>query len=88
MKDKRIETALGSGAGDCADSWTQLAGTASVMGEIAAENALSGCREYSQKTNPDCVHLGMDFAGVGITEDEAKRAGIEYSVGKFPLSAN
>lgn len=74
--------------GDCADSWAQLAGTASVMGEIAAENALGGCREYSQKTNPNCVHLGMDFAGVGITEDEAKRAGIEYSVGKFPLSAN
>ncbi len=74
--------------GDCADSWSQLAGTASVMGEISAENALGGCREYSEKTNPSCVHLGMDFAGVGITEDEAKRTGIKYRVGRFPLSAN
>lgn len=74
--------------GDCADGYAQLAGTASVMGEIAAENALGGHLEYDEKTNPSCVHLGMDFACVGMTEDQVKASGIEYNVGKFPLSAN
>ena len=74
--------------GDCVKGYAMLAGTASVMGEKAAENALGLDTVYDETTNPSLVHLGMDFASVGLTEEQAKAQGLAYRVGKFPLSAN
>ncbi len=37
---------------------------------------------------PGIVYTHPEVAGVGKTEEQLKEAGVEYSVGKFPFSAN
>lgn len=73
--------------GDCLGK-VMLAHIASAQGEIAAENAMGECVAYDGKTNPSCVYTNPEFAGVGMTEEQVKQAGIAYYVGKFPLMAN
>lgn len=73
--------------GDCLGK-TMLAHVASAQGEVAAENAMGENALYDEKTNPSCVYTELEFAGVGLTEEKAKEQGIEYYVGKFPLSGN
>ena len=71
--------------GDCLGQ-VMLAHAASAQGEIAASNALGGAHVYNEKTNPSCVYTNPEFAGVGYTEERAKIEGLEFSVGRFPLS--
>ena len=73
--------------GDC-NGRIMLAHVASAQGEVAAENALGHSAQFESRTNPSCVYTSPEFAGVGLTEEKAKADGIEYIVGKFPLSAN
>lgn len=73
--------------GDCVGK-IMLAHMASAMGEIAAENATGENKKFTAETNPSCVYLDLEFAGVGLTEEKAKENGIDYKVGKFPLAAN
>ena len=74
--------------GDCVFGHAQLAHTASAMGEVAAENIMGIPAVYDERTNPTCVYIEPEAASVGLTEEQAKAAGIDYIVGKFPLSAN
>ena len=74
--------------GDCVMGYAQLAHTASAMGEVAAENIMGIPAVYDERTNPTCVYIEPEAASVGLTEEQAKAAGIDYIVGKFPLSAN
>ncbi len=74
--------------GDCVFGKAQLAHTASAMGEVAAENIMGIAALYEEKTNPTCVYIEPEAASVGMTEAQAKAAGIDYIVGKFPMSAN
>ncbi|MFA9422893.1 MAG: dihydrolipoyl dehydrogenase [Sedimentibacter sp.] len=73
--------------GDCVGQ-IMLAHVASTMGEVAAENAMGHNSVFDSKTNPSCVYTKPEFASVGLTEEAAKAQGIEYVVGKFPMSAN
>lgn len=73
--------------GDCLGE-IMLAHVASKQGEIAAENAMGHYAVYDKKTVPSCVYTSLEFASVGLTEDECKEKHIDYSVGKFPLMAN
>jgi dihydrolipoamide dehydrogenase len=73
--------------GDCIGK-VMLAHIASVHGEVAAENALGHDSEFNIKTNPSCVYTNPEFASVGLTEEKAKEQGVDYIVGKFPLSGN
>lgn len=73
--------------GDCTGG-VMLAHTASMQGEVAAENAMGHDAVYDGKTNPDCVYTNPELAGVGLTEEMAKERGIAYRVGRFPLTAN
>ncbi|MGB7606052.1 MAG: dihydrolipoyl dehydrogenase [Lutisporaceae bacterium] len=73
--------------GDCIGK-IMLAHIASVHGEVAAENALGHHSVFDSKTNPSCVYTNPEFASVGLTEEEAKKQGIDYIIGKFPLSGN
>ena len=59
-----------------------------AMGEVAAENACGHESYYVEKTNPTCVYIEPEAASVGLTEEQCKAKGIEYKVGKFPMSAN
>ena len=43
---------------------------------------------YDESTNPTCVYIEPEAASVGLTEEQAKAQGIDYMVGKFPMSAN
>jgi len=74
--------------GDCVFGRVQLAHTASAMGEVAAVNAMGGNAAYDERTNPSCVYVIPEYASVGYTEEKAKAAGLDYKVGRFPLSAN
>ena len=74
--------------GDCVLGHAQLAHTASAMGEVAAENIMGQEAHYDEKTNPTCVYMEPEAASVGLTEEQCKAKGIDYKVGKFPMSAN
>lgn len=74
--------------GDCVMGHAQLAHTASAMGEVAAENICGVPAVYDEKTNPTCVYMEPEAAGVGLTEEQCKAKGLDYKVGKFPMSAN
>lgn len=90
LVDKYMQTNVAGvyAIGDCLGQ-IMLAHIASAQGEIAAENAVHGNKEqFDPKTNPSCVYTMPEFAGVGLTEEEAKNQGIAYGVGSFPLFAN
>ena len=74
--------------GDCTFGHAQLAHTASAMGEVAAENIMGLDSHYVEKTNPTCVYMEPEAASVGLTEEQCKAQGLDYVVGKFPMSAN
>ena len=74
--------------GDCVFGKAQLAHTASAMGEVAAENIMGIPAVYDEKTNPTCVYIEPEAASVGLTEEQCKAKGLDYKVGKFPMSAN
>ncbi len=74
--------------GDCVFGHAQLAHTASAMGEVAAENICGIPAVYDESTNPTCVYIEPEAASVGLTEEQAKAQGLDYVVGKFPMSAN
>ena len=74
--------------GDCVAGHAQLAHTASAMGEVAAENICGEDTVYDETTNPTCVYMEPEAASVGLTEEQCKAQGIDYVVGKFPMSAN
>ncbi|MEG0780505.1 MAG: dihydrolipoyl dehydrogenase [Oscillospiraceae bacterium] len=74
--------------GDCVLGHAALAHTASAMGEVAAENAMGHPAVYDETTNPTCVYMEPEAAGVGPTEEQCKALGMDYAVGKFPMAAN
>jgi dihydrolipoamide dehydrogenase len=73
--------------GDCIGG-AMLAHVASAQGETAAEHSMGRAAEYDGSTSPSCVYTDPEFASVGLSEDEAKKRGLGYSVGKFPFAAN
>ena len=74
--------------GDCVFGRAQLAHTASAMGEVAVENIMGIPAVYDERTNPTCVYMEPEAASVGLTEEQCRAQGIDYKVGKFPMSAN
>lgn len=73
--------------GDC-NGRIMLAHAASAQGECAAEHAMGHPARFDPRTNPSCVYTNPEFAGVGLTEEKAKEDGMDYIVGRFPLTSN
>ena len=73
--------------GDCVGR-IMLAHTASVMGEVAAENAMGQDAVYDERVCPSCVYMLPEFACVGLNEEQLKAEGLKYRTGRFPLKAN
>ena len=73
--------------GDCLGK-VMLAHTASAQGEIAAENVMGHEAVYDEKTCPSCIYTELEFAGVGLTEEQAKARNIDYQAGRFAMAAN
>lgn len=66
-----------------------LAHVASHEGIIAAE-CIAGHTTHPINYDkiPSCTYCSPEVASIGLSEEEAKRRGIEIAVGKFPFSAN
>ena len=66
-----------------------LAHKAMKEGVIAAE-AISGDKSaaFDPVAIPNCVYTDPEVATVGLSEEEAKAAGYEVRIGKFPLIAS
>jgi dihydrolipoamide dehydrogenase len=65
-----------------------LAHKAEEEGVAVAELIVTGYGHVNYNTVPSVVYTHPEIASVGMTEAEAKKAGIETVVGKFPFSAN
>ncbi|WP_027892948.1 dihydrolipoyl dehydrogenase [Calidithermus chliarophilus] len=64
-----------------------LAHKAMKEGLVAAENAAGGNAVMDYQI-PNVVYTSPEWAAVGMTEEEAAKAGYKVKVGKFPLSAS
>ncbi len=80
--------------GDCAPGQA-LAHVASKEAIICVENIGYNEKKYAQQPEPidygnvpGCTYCTPEIASVGLTEKQAKDAGYEIKVGKFPLSAS
>lgn len=65
-----------------------LAHTASEGGVVAVENMAGMNRELNLAAVPKVVFVDREVASVGMTEEEAKKAGYETLVGVFNLVGN
>lgn len=80
--------------GDCAPGQA-LAHVASKEGIICVENIGYNEKKYNHQPEaidynnvPGCTYCTPEIASVGYTEKQARDAGYEIKVGKFPLSAS
>ncbi|HUR10117.1 MAG TPA: dihydrolipoyl dehydrogenase, partial [Flavitalea sp.] len=80
--------------GDCAPGQA-LAHVASKEGIICAEAIAYGEKKFNHQPEPidynnipGCTYCYPEIASVGFTEKQAKDAGYEIKVGKFPLSVS
>lgn len=80
--------------GDCAPGQA-LAHVASKEAIICVENIGYGEKKYNHQPEPidynnipGCTYCTPEIASVGFTEKQARDAGYEVKVGKFPLSAS
>ncbi|RIH82442.1 Dihydrolipoyl dehydrogenase [Meiothermus luteus] len=64
-----------------------LAHKAMKEGLVAAENAAGGNAAMDYQI-PNVVYTSPEWAAVGLTEEEAAKAGYKVKVGKFPLAAS
>jgi dihydrolipoamide dehydrogenase len=80
--------------GDCVPGQA-LAHVASKEGIICVENIGFSEKKYNHKPEaldynnvPGCTYCSPEIASVGYTEKQAREAGYDIKVGKFPLSAS
>lgn len=73
--------------GDCIHG-PMLAHKAEDEGIIAVEGMLGGAVHIDYNCVPSVVYTHPEVAWVGKTEEDLKREGIEYKIGKFPFMAN
>jgi dihydrolipoamide dehydrogenase len=65
-----------------------LAHTASKEAEIAVANILGKSEAMDYDYIPSCLYLEPEVAFVGMSESDAKEAGIAVKTARFPMSAN
>ncbi|MFW6378328.1 MAG: dihydrolipoyl dehydrogenase [Bacillota bacterium] len=73
--------------GDVTDK-VMLAHVASHQGIVAADNITGSEHRMDYKAVPSAIFTDPEVATVGMSEKDAKEAGIDYVVGRFPFSAN
>ncbi|UUP17310.1 dihydrolipoyl dehydrogenase [Nitratireductor thuwali] len=65
-----------------------LAHKAEEEGVAVAEILAGQAGHVNYDVIPSVVYTSPEIASVGKTEEELKKAGVEYNIGKFPFSAN
>lgn len=83
----RTEIASIYGIGD-AIGGTMLAHTATAEGRNAVAIMNGKEPEINMNVVAGCIYTSPEIASVGLTQDEAKEAGIDVITKKFPTSAN
>ncbi|MBQ0018021.1 MAG: dihydrolipoyl dehydrogenase [Clostridiales bacterium] len=73
--------------GDCIGG-IQLAHVSAAEGRNCVALMTGGRATIQMGTVPSCIYTDPEIAVVGMTADEAKEAGIEVIVKKYPMSAN
>lgn len=73
--------------GDCIHG-PMLAHKAEDEGIIAVEGMLGGAVHIDYNCVPSVVYTHPEVAWVGKTEEDLKKEGVEYKIGKFPFMAN
>ena len=72
-------------AGDVT-GFSMLAHTASREGEVAVNNIIGKKDVMRYNAIPGVVYTNPEVAGVGVTEEEAKKKGLDYKVVKLPMA--
>ena len=72
-------------AGDVT-GFSMLAHTASREGEVAVNNILGKADHMRYNAVPGVVYTNPEVAGVGVTEAEAAKQGLDYRVIKLPMA--
>lgn len=87
--DERMETSVPGifAIGDVTGK-TMLAHGASAEGLVAAANAVGGDERMDYRVVPACTFTSPEVASVGMTEREARAAGIDVRVGRFSFMAS
>ncbi len=65
-----------------------LAHVASAEGLVAAENIMGVESKLNYRLVPTGVYSFPELASVGLTEEQAKKSELDFTVSKFPLAAN
>lgn len=88
--DKRMQTSAEGiyAIGDVAAAGAQLAHAASAQGIVAVETIAGADVSFDPALVPSCVYSSPEIASVGMTEAEAKQAGIAARAGKFAMTGN
>ncbi len=71
-----------------ANGKVMLAHVASHEGMIAVMNILGHSRKMDYDKIPSCIYLDPEIACIGMTEAQAKEAGRNVKIGKFPMTGN
>lgn len=89
LANNKMETNISGiyAAGDVAGKFL-LAHTASEEGVVAAENALGYERRINYRAIPRCIFTVPEVACVGLTEKQAREAGYNLKIGRFPFLAS
>lgn len=66
----------------------RLAHVASAEGIVAAENIAGQMSKMDYTKIPLLIYTSPELASVGLTEEDAKEKGLDFTVSKFPLAAN
>ena len=61
---------------------------ASAQGIYLAHKLTGTASGVNLDTVPSCIYTDPEIAGVGLTEQQAKEANIDYKVGRFVFRAN
>lgn len=85
--DEHLESSV-KGVYVCGDlnGVSLLAHTAVREAEVAVHHILGIDDSMSYRAIPSVVYTNPEFAGVGLTEEEAQRKGISYKVIKLPMT--
>ncbi len=66
----------------------QLAHAATSQGIVAAENACTGRLRRNERFVPSCIFTCPEIGVVGMSEDDARKEGVDVLTGKFPFGAS
>jgi dihydrolipoamide dehydrogenase len=87
--DEHLQTSVAGvyAIGDCTGG-LMLAHVASYEAEVAVDNILVGPRAADYRVVPNCIFTIPEIADVGLTEDQAREAGLRVRVSRFPFGVS